>query len=77
MLLQIKQRIIKKVCKTLYENKYLIKITTGGKDGEYNKEFTKIRFDDFPLGRILKLHNLSVIVRSVFDKDSKYYQQTF
>ena len=28
--------------------------------------------DDLPLNKILKLHNLTIIVRSVFDKDGNY-----
>ena len=40
----------------------------------------KIRFesdDNLPLGRILILHMLTVIVRSVFEEDGKYYPQIF
>ena len=33
--------------------------------------------DDLPLNKILKLHNLTVIVRSVFEEDGKYYPQVF
>ena len=39
----------------------------------------KIKFnldDDLPLNKILKLHNLTIIVRSVFE-DGKYYPQVF
>ena len=32
--------------------------------------------DDLPLNKILKLHNLTIIVRSVFE-DCKYYPQVF
>ena len=38
----------------------------------------KISFEsdeDLPLNKILKLHNLTVIVRSVFEEDGKYYPQ--
>ena len=40
----------------------------------------KIRFesdDNLPLNNILKLHMLTVIVRSVFEEDGKYYPQVF
>ena len=50
------------------------------KPGEYRKEFTKIKFssdDNLPLNKTLKLHNLTVIVRSVFKEDGKYYPQIF
>ena len=42
----------------------------------------KIKFnsdsnDNFSLNKILKLHNLTIIVRSVFEEDGKYYLQAF
>ena len=40
----------------------------------------KIKFnsnDNLPLNEILKLHMLTIIVRSVFEEDSKYYPQIF
>ena len=40
----------------------------------------KIKFnsdDKLPLNKILKLHNLTIIVRSVFEEDGKYYPQVF
>ena len=33
--------------------------------------------DDLPLGKILNLHNMTIIVRSVFQEDNKYYPQYF
>ena len=50
------------------------------KPGEYGKEFIKIKFssdDNLPLNKTLKLHNSTVIVRSVFKEDGKYYPQIF
>ena len=38
----------------------------------------KIKFssnDDLPLNKTLKLHNLTIIVRYVFEEDGKYYPQ--
>ena len=40
----------------------------------------KIKFnsdDDLPLSKILSLHNLTIIVRSVFEEDGKCYPQVF
>ena len=40
----------------------------------------KIRFnsdDSLPLNKILKLHNLTIVFRSVFQEDKKYYSQVF
>ena len=40
----------------------------------------KIKFDlddNLPLNKIPKLHMLTIIVRSVFEEDGKYYPQVF
>ena len=40
----------------------------------------KIKFnsdDDLPLNKILKLHMLTIIVRSVFEDVGKYYLQVY
>ena len=50
------------------------------KPGEYGKDFTKIKFnsdDNLPLNKTLKFHMLTVIVRSVFQEEGKYYPQFF
>ena len=33
--------------------------------------------DNFPLSKILKLHNLTIVGRSVLQKANKYYPQVF
>ena len=33
--------------------------------------------DDLPLNKTLRLHNLTVIIRSVFEEDGTYYPQVF
>ena len=46
------------------------------KSGEYDKDYMNIKFnsdDDLPLNKILKLHMLTIIVRSVFEENGKYY----
>ena len=51
-----------------------------GRPGEYEKKFKKIKFnsdDNLPLNKILELHMLTAIVRSVFDEDGKHYPQVF
>ena len=40
----------------------------------------KIKFssdNNLPLNKILKLHMLKIVVRSVFQEDNKYYPQVF
>ena len=41
-----------------------------------NKDYMKIKFssdDHLPLNKLLKFHMLTIIVRSVFEEDGKYY----
>ena len=48
--------------------------------GEYGRDFMKIKFNsnnNLLLNKILKLHMLTEIFRSVFQEDSKYYLQVF
>ena len=33
--------------------------------------------DDMPLNKMVKLHNLTIIVRYVLEEDGKYYPQVF
>ena len=75
------------------ENKELLKkysdVWDGIKDkieevssGEYHyeKDYMKIKLssdDDLPLNKPLKFHNMTIIIRSVFEKDGKLYPQVF
>ena len=48
--------------------------------GEYGKDYMKIKFnsdDDLTLNKQLKFMSLTIIVRSVFEDDGKYYPQIF
>ena len=48
--------------------------------GEYEIDFMTIKFnsdDNLPLNKILKLHNIAIIIRSVSEEDGKYYSQVF
>ena len=47
---------------------------------EYDKDYIKIKFDsddNLPLNKVLKFHALITIIRSVFERDGKYYPQIF
>ena len=60
--------------------KYLIYTINDDKSGEYEKDFMKIKFnsdDNLSLNKLLELHMLTVLFRSVFDEDGKYYPQGF
>ena len=72
--------MLEKYTKLWNEIKYHIQTINAGKSGEYEKNYTEIKFnsdDDLPLNKILKLHNLTIIVRSVFEQDGKDYPQLF
>ena len=48
--------------------------------GEYGKDFMKIKFnsdDNLALNKTLKLHNMTIIIGSVFEEDGKFYPQVF
>ena len=47
---------------------------------EYDKDYVKIKFDsddNLPLNKVLKFHALTIIIRSAFERDGKYYPQIF
>ena len=49
--------------------KYEIETINGGKPGKYGTDFMKIKFDSdnsLPLNETLKIHNMAIILRSVF-----------
>ena len=57
-----------------------IETINGGEKIEYGKDFLKIRFessDDLPMNKLRKLRLLTIIIRSVFNKDYKFYPQLF
>ena len=57
-----------------------IETINGSKEGEYEKYFMKIKFDtddNLPLSKTLKLHNMTIIIRLVFEKNGKFYPQIY
>ena len=47
---------------------------------DYEKDYMKIKFnsdDDLPLNELLKFHNITITIRSVFEEDGKLYPQVF
>ena len=57
-----------------------IETINGGKAGEYEKDFVKIKFDsddDLPLNKQLKFPTMTIVVRSVLKEDDKYYPQFY
>ena len=45
---------------------------------DYEKYYMKIKFnsdDNLPLNKLLKFHNMTITIRSVFEEDGKLYPQ--
>ena len=74
------KKVLEKCTKLWDEIKYNIQTINAGRFGEYEEDCMKIKFnsdDNLPLNKILKLHMLTIIVRSFFEEDGKYYPQVF
>ena len=57
-----------------------IRTITGSTENDYEKDYMKITFysdDDLPLNKPLKFHNMTIVIRSVFEEDGKIYPQVF
>ena len=47
---------------------------------DYEKDYMKVKFnsdDNLPLHKPLKLHNMTITIRSVFEEDGKLYPRVF
>ena len=74
------KKLLKKYADVLDEIKNKIKAINGGKENNYGKDYMKIKFnsgDDLPLNKPLKIHAVTMIIRSVFEEDGKLYPQAF
>ena len=74
------KKVLEKYTKLWDEIKYHIQTISADKSGEYDKNYMRVKFnsdDDLPLNKTLKLHMLTITVRSVFEEDGKYYPQVF
>ena len=64
------KEVLKKYTELWNGIKNEIETTNGCEKGEYGKDFMKIKFDtddNLPLNKRLKLHIVTIIVRSVFE----------
>ena len=60
------------------EIKEQIELISGNKGIKYSKDFMKIKFesdDDLPITKIINTLVCLIIIRGVFEEDSKYYPQ--
>ena len=74
------KRVLRKY-KELWDGiKNEIENINGGKLGEYDKDFMKMKFDtddNLPLIKPLQLHLLTIIVRCIFEEDVQFYSQLY
>ena len=74
------KEVLKKYADVWDGIKNKIKAINGGKENDYGKDYMKIKFNsdnDLPLNKPLKFHAMTIIIRSVFSEDGKFYPQLF
>ena len=57
-----------------------MKKINNNKSREYEKDYMKINFDsddNLPLNKQLKFLSVTIVIRSIFEDDVKYYPQAF
>ena len=72
--------VLKKYSEVWKEIKNQIVKINNGLEGKYNKDYMKTKFDsddDLPLNKVMKFYDLTVTIRSIFEKDGKHYPQIF
>ena len=60
--------------------KSAINVIASNRLGDYNKDYGMIKFDsddDLPLGCTIKILSLVMVIRSVLEKDNRFYPQFF
>ena len=73
-------KVLKKYNEVWNGVKNVIKTIIGGKTSDYDIDFMKIKFnsdDNLPLNKILKLHNMIIIIRCVFQEGTILYTQIY
>ena len=74
------REILKKYAEIWSEIKDQIKKINNSQLGKYGKDYVKIKFDsddNLPLNKILKFRILTVIIRTIFEEDGKYYPGSY
>ena len=73
-------KVLKKYARLWYVIKNEIETINEGKKDKYGKKSMKIKFnsnDNLPLNKTLKLHNMTIVIRSVFEEHGKFYPQVY
>ena len=74
------REVLKKYTDVWNGIKNKIKAINKAKENDYKKDYMKIKFnsdDDLPLNKQLKFHAMTIIIRSLFEEDGKFYPQVF
>ena len=74
------KELLKKYADVWNKIKNEIKAINSGKENYYEKDYIKIKFnsdDDLPLNKSWKFHDMTIVIRSVFEEDGKIYPQVF
>ena len=72
--------VLKKYKEVLSRIKSSIEKINNNKSGENEKDYMKIKFDsgdNLPLNKQLKFLSVTIVIRSIFEDDGKYYPQAF
>ena len=72
--------VLKKYAEVWNGIKDSIKKINNNELGEYDKDYMKIKFnsdDDIFLNKVLNFSTKTVIIGNIFEKDGKYYPQSF
>ena len=73
-------KVLKKYMKVLSGITSGIEKINNNKSGEHEKDYMKIKFDSddkLPLNKQLKFLSVTIVSRSFFEDDGKYYPQAF
>ena len=74
------KEVLKKYVDVWDRIKNKIKAINGGEEYDYGKDYMKNKYnsdDDLPLNKPLKVHVMTIIIRSVFGEDGKLFPQLF
>ena len=74
------KEVLKKYADVWDGIKNKIKAINGGEEYDYGKDYMKNKYhsdDDLPLNKSLKVHAMTIIIRSVFGEDGKPFPQLF
>ena len=74
------KEVLKKYADVWDGIKNKIKAINDGKEYDYLKDYMKIKFnsdDELPLNKPLESNAMTIIIRSVFEEDDKFYPQLF